>query len=211
MKDKVPERLIEIASDRFMKEGYTRATTDEIAYAAGMSKKTLYKHFPGKKQLFSFVIGIFLEDMERKVESVLGNDSLSSLEKIKEVFKAVGERAAKLSRSLVVDFARSVPEEWQRIEKLRRRILLEHMKDLFLQAKKDGFLREDLDVDLLVHIIYQIIVNTFIPEVLSELPCAPVTIVETMINLVHRGSLSEEGRKRFGVFKAAGSEEERRS
>jgi len=208
MEDPIPERLIEAATNHFMKDGYTRATTDEIAFSAGMSKKTLYRHFPGKKQLFSFVIGIFLRDMERKVDAILGDSSLGSLDKIGEIFKVVGGRASKLSRYLVVDFARSVPDEWQRIEKLRRRILLEHMKDLFLQAKKEGYFREDLDIDLHVQIIYQIIVNTFIPEVISEMPYAPVTIVETLINLVHRGTLTEKGRKRFGVFRAGPAAEE---
>ncbi len=209
MEDRVPERLVEAATNHFMKNGYSRATTDGIAYSAGMSKKTLYKHFPGKKQLFSFVIGIFIREMERKVDAILGDPSLGSLDKIGAIFKEVGGRASKLSRFLVVDFVRSVPEEWQRIEELRRRILLEHMKDLFLQAKREGFFREDLDIDLHVQIIYQIIVNTFIPEVISEMPYAPVTIVETLINLVHRGTLTEEGRKRFGVFKAESAAEGR--
>ena len=201
----VPEHLIDIASDRFLKEGFTRVTTDEIAYSAGMSKKTLYKYFPGKKQLFSFIIGIFLRDMERKIDKILADPSLNSLEKIKEIFNAVGERASKLSKSLMVDFARSVPEEWRRIEEFRRRILLDIMKDLFLKAKAEGSIREDLDIELLVQVLFQIVTNTFVPEVLSEMPYQPVTIIETLINLVHRGSLTEEGRRKFGVFSATGT------
>lgn len=41
----------------FGREGYTRATVDELAAAAGISTRTLYNHFPGgKAMLFAAVV-----------------------------------------------------------------------------------------------------------------------------------------------------------
>ncbi|MFF3216213.1 TetR/AcrR family transcriptional regulator [Streptomyces sp. NPDC002886] len=54
------EKQIAIASAScgvFGREGYTRATVDELAAAAGVSTRTLYNHFPGgKAMLFATVV-----------------------------------------------------------------------------------------------------------------------------------------------------------
>ncbi|MFJ7268956.1 TetR/AcrR family transcriptional regulator [Streptomyces sp. NPDC099050] len=54
------ERQVAIASAScgvFGREGYTRATVDELAAAAGVSTRTLYNHFPGgKAMLFATVV-----------------------------------------------------------------------------------------------------------------------------------------------------------
>jgi AcrR family transcriptional regulator len=200
--EQIPGRLVEIASARFMKDGYSRVTTDEIAYEAGMSKKTLYRYFPGKKELFSFVVGLLLRQIEERIEKLLSDSSSSSLEKITGLFRIVAERASKISRALMQDFARTVPEEWKRIDDFRRKMLLTHLKELLHKGKEEGSIREDLDLDLLVQILFQIVTNTFVPEVFGEFPYPPVMVVESLINLIHRGVLTEEGRKRFGNFTA---------
>jgi len=40
----------------FGRDGYARASIDAIATEAGVSTRTLYKHFSGKEQLFAFVL-----------------------------------------------------------------------------------------------------------------------------------------------------------
>ena len=48
-------RLIQAATEAFMKEGY-RASVDSIAVRAGVAKQTLYNHFPSKDDLFCEVV-----------------------------------------------------------------------------------------------------------------------------------------------------------
>ncbi|MCX4780134.1 TetR/AcrR family transcriptional regulator [Streptomyces sp. NBC_01264] len=59
-KNKKLEKQVAIASAScrvFGREGYTRATVDELAAAAGISTRTLYNHFPGgKAMLFAAVV-----------------------------------------------------------------------------------------------------------------------------------------------------------
>jgi AcrR family transcriptional regulator len=47
--------LLDAAASVFSARGYTRATTKEIAKAAGVAEGTIYRHFADKKELFGAV------------------------------------------------------------------------------------------------------------------------------------------------------------
>ena len=44
------------ASKVFIEQGYAQATMDRVAEAAGVSKRTVYKHFRSKQELFNVVV-----------------------------------------------------------------------------------------------------------------------------------------------------------
>ncbi|MBN2839995.1 MAG: TetR/AcrR family transcriptional regulator [Coriobacteriia bacterium] len=49
------QQLLDAAEGVFAERGYARATTKEIAKAAGVSEGTIYRHFADKQQLFQAV------------------------------------------------------------------------------------------------------------------------------------------------------------
>ena len=49
-------RILEVARNQFFSLGFAKVTMDEIAEELGMSKRTLYQHFPGKKALLRKVL-----------------------------------------------------------------------------------------------------------------------------------------------------------
>ncbi len=50
------ERIIEAARQEFMTYGFADASMRRIAAAAGMSASGLYKHFPGKEEMFAALV-----------------------------------------------------------------------------------------------------------------------------------------------------------
>ncbi len=56
--------LLDVAAEVFLAEGFTGASTNEIARRANSSKETFYSRFPNKESLFTAVI-------ERRMKSVL--------------------------------------------------------------------------------------------------------------------------------------------
>ncbi|HET7419053.1 MAG TPA: TetR/AcrR family transcriptional regulator [Candidatus Dormibacteraeota bacterium] len=46
----------EAATALFLEKGYAATTMDDIAGRAGVSKQTIYTHFPGKEELFSDLV-----------------------------------------------------------------------------------------------------------------------------------------------------------
>ncbi|MBU8541057.1 TetR/AcrR family transcriptional regulator [Falsiroseomonas tokyonensis] len=52
--------LTEAAAEVFMRDGYAAASMDDVARAAGMSKRTLYQYFPSKAALFEATVAAAL-------------------------------------------------------------------------------------------------------------------------------------------------------
>ena len=61
------DAILGSAKSVFGSTGYDRATTREIAAAAGISEALLYQHFDGKRQLFEAVIGEAASELERRL------------------------------------------------------------------------------------------------------------------------------------------------
>ena len=54
--EKRREQLLDCAADLFAKSGYARATTAELARAAGVTEPIIYRHFNSKRDLFIALI-----------------------------------------------------------------------------------------------------------------------------------------------------------
>ncbi|MFO0856101.1 MAG: TetR/AcrR family transcriptional regulator [Phycisphaerales bacterium] len=50
------EQLLDVAAELFAKEGYARATTAQLAKAAGVTEPIIYRHFASKRDLFVALI-----------------------------------------------------------------------------------------------------------------------------------------------------------
>lgn len=50
------EQLLDVAAELFAKHGYARATTAQLAKAAGVTEPVIYRHFDSKRDLFVALI-----------------------------------------------------------------------------------------------------------------------------------------------------------
>ncbi len=57
------DAILDGAWQVFLKHGYGLATMDEIAAAAGVSKRTVYDHFASKEKLFGAIVGRRRDEM----------------------------------------------------------------------------------------------------------------------------------------------------
>lgn len=78
------ERIVDAAIDVFAEKGFTRATTQEIAKAAGVAEVTLYRKFSTKQNVFLSVARTVIDDqfeagMTRRAET---NDTRQLLRQI---------------------------------------------------------------------------------------------------------------------------------
>lgn len=73
------ERLVEVARDLFLTEGYAATPLDKVAVAAGFSKGAVYSNFDGKEELCLAVLdSMHAEQIEGIVEAFSARTDLDS-------------------------------------------------------------------------------------------------------------------------------------
>src|SRR5438046_4627329 len=64
------QRIVDAARAHFFSPGFRRVTMDDLAEELGISKKTLYAHFPGKLDLFDAVMADKFAGLELKLKEI---------------------------------------------------------------------------------------------------------------------------------------------
>ncbi|GHV63784.1 TetR family transcriptional regulator [Bacteroidia bacterium] len=60
--------IINVAKNLFRKMSVHKATMDDIAHEAKMSRRTLYMHFKSKKEIYRYVVEDEVEEINRKLQ-----------------------------------------------------------------------------------------------------------------------------------------------
>jgi TetR/AcrR family transcriptional repressor of mexJK operon len=67
-------RILATATQLFLAEGYGATSIEEVARAAGVSKRTLYSRFPDKAALFAAVLHSIVEGLRPRTEASISED-----------------------------------------------------------------------------------------------------------------------------------------
>src|SRR5262252_3625730 len=68
--DSIRQRIVDAARTHFFSHGFRSVTMDDLAEELGVSKKTLYAHFPGKFDLLEAVLADKLAGVEATLKEV---------------------------------------------------------------------------------------------------------------------------------------------
>jgi AcrR family transcriptional regulator len=97
------EQLLDCAADLFSKYGYARATTAQLAKAAGVTEPIIYRHFDSKRDLFVALIERTGRETIEQWERHLGdaNDSAERLRRLVGDNPMVSERGRSAYRVIL--------------------------------------------------------------------------------------------------------------
>lgn len=147
-------RLMEKAEELFVKLGYKAVSMDEIAEAAGISKMTIYKHFPSKEELFIAVVFSIMERssdfIEGEIEKIHG-----SLEKIDYLMKYNMEVSKDYSIAFYKD-AMSIPYITEKLMEEKYRISRRMFEGIIRTGIEKGEIRK-VDVSFVTDMLLMIV------------------------------------------------------
>ena len=193
------ERIIVHASDRFFEEGFSHVPVEEITAALGISKKTFYKHFGSKDELLLLVTERLMAGIHAQFRSIVGGDT-SFLEKLDALITFIGQRLMRLSRPMMRDLQRRSPGIWARVEQFRRERISNDFKGLLLRGMAEGFVREDVDIDLFLLAFTGAVEAVVNPAVLAEYPLPVQDVVRSIMTVFIRGILTSGAGEEFALI-----------
>jgi len=201
--DPTRARILEAARDQFLRLGFSPVTTDDIASAAGVSKATLYRAFPGKEQLFREVILGQLLEIETGIDSLISARDRDFVSKLAAILSFMGLELSKLSGLVTVDMQRNAPAVWKEFEAFRRQRVFAKLKRILEEGRASGVFRSDIHQDFLI-----LLYATIIQEVMNPATLVPFSLsfgeaFQIIITILLEGALTEKARSRY-LSRAAG-------
>ena len=113
-------QLLESALQVFVAQGYHAAAMDDIAVQAGVSKPVLYKHFPGKLDLYLALLDVACDEAVAQVRAALASttDNQERVAASTEAFYAYVADPAAAFRLVFESDLTNEPEVRRRVERV---------------------------------------------------------------------------------------------
>ncbi len=195
----ISNRILNSAKQLFFRYGYTKATTDEIAKEAGISKRTLYKYYPGKLQILESLIDIKLNYIHEQMNIITDSD-MDFPDKLKSVMSIVAETLKEISREFLEDIRKSVPRVWKKIYNYRKELVEKYYTKILIEGKKSGHFKPEVNTCVAVLLMVnsmELIINPpekgSLPEDLEHsIPMHSEELFDELLSLIYNGVLIKE-------------------
>ena len=191
----VTTRIVRLARAHFFTHGYSQVTMDELAAELGMSKKTLYVHFPSKEALMRAVIEDLSREIRTSADELFANRQLNFAEKLRGFAEGMVERLTKTNPRLLRDLQRLAPDLYRQIAEMREKNIPYVFGRFIEEGQLTGMVRPDVDTAFAVQFYLQAMNGLCQPATMERLGLAPRDIAPRAIGLFFGGLLTPAGRK----------------
>lgn len=188
-------RILHVAHQRLFEYGYNALTMDELAHELGISKKTLYVHFPGKDAIIERIIDIIGRTLRARFEAVVEDPKLTFTQKLQALVRAAGGTLGTASPAMLRDLQRFAPHIYRKIEDLRMKIIPLVFGRLFRDGIAEGMVRPDIDPAFASEFWLHAIRGLVQPAALERTHLTLSQTLEKALHLFARGLLTPAGRK----------------
>jgi len=191
----VRQRIVDAARVHFFSHGFRSVTMDDLAEELGISKKTLYAHFPGKIDLLEAVLAdkfAAVESTLRKVTRAHPHDFPATLH---ELLAGTQRELDEIKPSFVRDMRQKAPQMFKVVERRRAALIQRYFGKLFVEGQRSGMVRQDVPAKLMIEILLAMVQSIMNPSKIEELGLMPKEGFAGILKIVLEGALTAKGRK----------------
>jgi TetR/AcrR family transcriptional regulator, cholesterol catabolism regulator len=189
-------QIVARARHHFFTHGFRGVTMDDLAEELGMSKKTLYAHFPSKTALLESVVADKLHRVEAALKVVTGDRVADFPARLHGLLTCLREQADEIQPAFIRDVRREVPELFALVQDGRRKLIQRHFGKLLKDGQRAGSIRHDISAELMIEILIGAVDAIINPTRIGELGLTPREGFTQIISVFLEGALVRSKRRR---------------
>lgn len=156
MSCEIKNKIINKATDMFLKLGFKSVTMDDIASEMCISKKTIYKHFSNKEVL----IEEGTETIKKKIHDMMDSIISKNYNAIKENFemrKMFKEMFQSVDHSPAFQLKKHYPEIYAKMMEEEIKVCQSVFNQNVIKGIGEGLYRSDIEIETVVTFYYTLI------------------------------------------------------
>ena len=153
-------RILEIATEQFMRLGVRAVTMEDIARLAGISKKTIYQEFADKKDLVKEAFELILEQDRQKLTFIMDSED-GVIEHLVKTSKMMRDRLQNMNPMAIHEIQKYFPEAWKMFEDFKEGVIQEDLVNILEKGKALGYFRPEIDSQILAKVRINQITSAF--------------------------------------------------
>lgn len=153
------EKIQNIALEMFMKYGLKSVSMDDIARAAGVSKKTIYQHVTDKQTLVHETLKNFLCEDQKFMSKELDRTDHDALEKMVVIAQKGFEMLKRVRPTVTYDLQKYYPESWSLMQEHHINFMQKKIFSNIESGILQGVYRPNVNPDIISKIYVQNITN----------------------------------------------------
>ena len=188
------QRIVEAARAHFFCHGFRSVTMDQLAEELGISKKTLYAHFPGKIELLKAVLADKFAGVEAKLNGIARAHPHDFSAALHELLANMQRELDEIKPPFVRDMRQKAPDVFKVIERRRAALIERFFGKLFIEGQRAGMVRKDVPAKLTIEILLAIVQAIMNPLKMEELGMTPKEGFAGILKIILEGALTRRGR-----------------
>lgn len=188
------QQIIKTAGDMFFRLGIRSVSIDDICRELGMSKKTFYVYFSGKDELVAQLLQSNIDCMTDKLREL--QDLHDFRELVRTILRRQNAEKDDVRRvpQLVYDLKKYYPRQFADFQHKAFCVQKEYVEAFLEQGLQEGFVRQDLNIELAAVLMAKIhgdAIRDF--ELLEAQGHNMLQLSRVAMGILIRGVLSEKG------------------
>ena len=167
---------------------------DDLAEELGISKKTLYAHFPSKIELLEAVLADKFASVEAKLSAIRRAHPHDFSRALHELLANTQRELNEIKPPFVRDMRQKAPQVFKVIERRRAALIERFFGKLFIEGQRTGMVRKDVPARLIIEILLTIVQAIMNPVKMGELGMMPKDGFAGILKIVLEGALTRKAR-----------------
>jgi TetR/AcrR family transcriptional regulator, cholesterol catabolism regulator len=189
------QRIVDAARAHFFSHGFRSVTMDDLAEELGISKKTLYAHFPGKFDLLEAVLADKLAGVEATLKQVTRAHPGDFPATLRGLLAGTHRELDEIKPPFVRDMRQKAPDVFKLVERQRAALIGRYMGKFFVDGQRLGMVRKDVPAKLIIEILLAMVQSIMNPAKMEELGMMPKEGFTGILKIILEGALTSKGRK----------------